>query len=473
MALNSTKFPNISRVISGAALLSPNDSILLCDTSSAPVTMTLLEIPSGFWQQTWKLYVLDNSNNAGTHNIVISLPSGYTINNLSTLTINTNGGGVTITIASNNSFFAQVSPLPSGGGGGSVTDVTASSPLSSSSGATPNIAITQSSAIQDGYLSATDFGIFTAKVGTATTISTTAPLSGGGDLSTNRTISIADAAADGTTKGAATFNANDFVSTSGLIGIDYTNGQYASSIAKGFLTSANWSTFDGKSEKVVVSNTAGAVVTPTCTNIEFKTTDFTTTEPVSGKALVELVQLPMMLAQETPAALPLVAPLFANTMFTEGVTQLINVVYDDGNDYDPTTGIWTCPAAGRYNLNCYAHYTLNNGSTGWFGIANAQAVVNTLVPNPLPLGGVNYTTVNTIKHGMFSVAIMSPTANSQYCGNWISATQNLKHIDITASATGMQLAAGTQLCVKVLNQTFDDYAPISGDIIRFAIQRIK
>lgn len=424
MALNQTPYPNISRVISGAAILSPNDGILLCNTSSAPVTMTLLEIPAGFWQTTWKLYVLDNSNNAGTNNITISVPSGYTINNASTLVINTNGGGVVVTIASNTSFFGQVSPLPSGGGGGGVTSVGGTLPIASSGGATP-------------------------------------------------TISIADAVADGTTKGAATFNASDFNSASGVISIDYTNGQSASASTKGFLTSTSFTAFTDKSEKVVVSNTAGAVVTPTCTNIEFKTTDFTTTQPVSGKALVELVQLPMMLASETPAALPLVAPLFANTMFTEGVIQLINEVYDDGNDYDPTTGIWTCPATGRYNLNCYAHYTLNNGSTGWFGIADAQAVVNTLVPNPLPTGGVNYTTVNTIKHGMFSVAIMSATSNSQYCGNWISATQNLKHIDITATATGMALTAGTQLCVKVLNQTFDNYTPVTGDVIRFAIQRIR
>jgi|GEM_PF-2214110 len=78
------------------------------------------------------------------------------------------------------------------------------------------------------------------------TLSTTAPLSGGGDLSANRTLSIADAAADGTTKGAATFNASDFNSASGVISIDYTNGQAASAGTKGFLTAADWTTFNGK-----------------------------------------------------------------------------------------------------------------------------------------------------------------------------------------------------------------------------------
>ena len=89
----------------------------------------------------------------------------------------------------------------------------------------------------------------TAVVPTTRTISTTSPLSGGGDLSADRTLTIADAVADGTTKGAASFTASDFNSTSGNISIDYTNGQAASSSNKGFLTSTDWSTFNGKANK--------------------------------------------------------------------------------------------------------------------------------------------------------------------------------------------------------------------------------
>lgn len=89
-------------------------------------------------------------------------------------------------------------------------------------------------------------GLSSTYVSQSRTISTTSPLSGGGDLSANRTLSIADAAADGTTKGAATFTAADFNSSSGVISIDYTNGQAASSSTKGFLTSADWSTFNSK-----------------------------------------------------------------------------------------------------------------------------------------------------------------------------------------------------------------------------------
>jgi hypothetical protein len=55
------------------------------------------------------------------------------------------------------------------------------------------IAMAQSTTSVDGYLAATDFVIFNNKVATTRTISTTAPISGGGDLSANRTISMTQA----------------------------------------------------------------------------------------------------------------------------------------------------------------------------------------------------------------------------------------------------------------------------------------
>lgn len=56
------------------------------------------------------------------------------------------------------------------------------------------------------------------------TISTTAPLTGGGDLSANRTFGIQDAAADNTTKGAASFNSNYFTASAGNITPSYSYG---------------------------------------------------------------------------------------------------------------------------------------------------------------------------------------------------------------------------------------------------------
>lgn len=100
-------------------------------------------------------------------------------------------------------------------------------------------------------------------------ISTTSPLTGGGDLSANRTFAINDAAADGTTKGAATFTAADFNASSGLLSLDYANGQSASGSTKGFLTSADWTTFNSKQPAgsyVVVGGALGTPSSGTLTN---------------------------------------------------------------------------------------------------------------------------------------------------------------------------------------------------------------
>jgi len=84
-------------------------------------------------------------------------------------------------------------------------------------------------------------------------LATTSPIAGAVDnifpgTGTKATISIADAAADDSTKGAATFEADDFISSSGKIDIDYANGQKATTDLPGFLTDTDWDTFNGKQD---------------------------------------------------------------------------------------------------------------------------------------------------------------------------------------------------------------------------------
>lgn len=97
-------------------------------------------------------------------------------------------------------------------------------------------------------------------------VSTTSPITGGvaGAEGTTPTIAIGDAAADGSTKGAAAFNASDFNAASGVISLDYTNGQAADGTHKGFLTSTDWGTFNGKQDAV----TAGRSLTFTGATID-------------------------------------------------------------------------------------------------------------------------------------------------------------------------------------------------------------
>ena len=92
--------------------------------------------------------------------------------------------------------------------------------------------------------------IINAASGVTGVTGTTPINSTGGDTPV---ISIDNAAADGTTKGAASFTAADFNATSGNISIDYTNAQAASGSVKGFLTSADWTTFNNKGSGTVTS----------------------------------------------------------------------------------------------------------------------------------------------------------------------------------------------------------------------------
>lgn len=94
------------------------------------------------------------------------------------------------------------------------------------------------------------------------TISTTSPLTGGGDLSANRTFAIDNAAADGVTKGAATFAAADFNSALGVISLDYTNGQKATNSVPGFLSAADHATFSAAASGITALTGDGTATGP-------------------------------------------------------------------------------------------------------------------------------------------------------------------------------------------------------------------
>lgn len=103
--LYPNKYTNTARTIAGSASINADDMVLFCDTSLGAVSFTLLGIPSNKWNTIWKLYVIDISNNAGTNNITINAPSGYTVNNAASIVINTNGASCVISVASNTAYL--------------------------------------------------------------------------------------------------------------------------------------------------------------------------------------------------------------------------------------------------------------------------------------------------------------------------------------------------------------------------------
>lgn len=103
-----TFYKNNFRIITGAVNpVFAEDVILLCDTSLGAVNLTLLEIPADRFSTQYKLYIVDQTNNASVNNITITAPIGFTVNNSSVATINVNGGVGVISISSNLTYNAQ------------------------------------------------------------------------------------------------------------------------------------------------------------------------------------------------------------------------------------------------------------------------------------------------------------------------------------------------------------------------------
>jgi hypothetical protein len=106
--LDSTKYPNNVRTVSGTPQLYKDDVVLLCDTSVGPVVINLLEIPDQF-STLWKLYIIDVSGNASTNNITINAGGTQTVNGTPSLPINVDNGSAIVRISNTGIFNAGLS----------------------------------------------------------------------------------------------------------------------------------------------------------------------------------------------------------------------------------------------------------------------------------------------------------------------------------------------------------------------------
>lgn len=184
----------------------------------------------------------------------------------------TNGNAPTLDLAAGTTIGG--SPI----GGGSVTSVSGTTNrITSSGGATPAIDISATFEALLGkvanplsqFASTTSLqfsGVISDETGTgvvvlATNATLVTPTLGVATATSINGFAIQNGAADGTTKGVVTFAAADFNATTGVISIDYTNGQAASGSQPGFLSASDWTTFNSKGAGTVtsVSGTASRI----------------------------------------------------------------------------------------------------------------------------------------------------------------------------------------------------------------------
>lgn len=157
-------------------------------------------------------------------------------------------------------------------------------------------------------------------------------------------------------------------------------------------------------------------------------------------------------AQSTPTDLPIIAPdpgasppipPYPAINLYSGVKQIMSEIYDDDNAYDPITGIWTCPATGRYDMNFYVHLSHNpDGTTGFTS-------------------------------GMVIAGIVASDPTGYYTVSSMTVNRTVRHIDVTGSLLAINLAAGIQLQLNILNMSDYHYTPHAGDVARLSIQRVR
>ena len=120
-------------------------------------------------------------------------------------------------------------------------------------------------------------------------------------------------------------------------------------------------------------------------------------------------------------------------------------MYDDDTAYNGATGIWTCPATGRYNISFRIHLTQPAGD-GWY---------DPLVP------------------GILVAGLMSSATSEYYAINSFTPTVIQKHADICGSLVGYSFTAGDTLCLRIMNTTNYNYLSTVGDVMEFSVERIK
>jgi len=179
---------------------------------------------------------------------------------------------------------------------------------------------------------------------------------------------------------------------------------------------------------------AGTGITVTPVTVGYDTTYTVTATPFGG-----------MLASGTPPGIPKVVPGLNTSRLSDAPIFIPTVVYDDDTAYNAGTGVWTCPATGRYNVSFRIHLTQPAG-TGWYDVA---------VP------------------GILVAGLMGATTPEYYVINSYTPAVVQKHADISGSLIGYTFTAGDTLCLKIMNTTNFDYLSTVGDVIEFSVQRIK
>lgn len=147
-----------------------------------------------------------------------------------------------------------------------------------------------------------------------------------------------------------------------------------------------------------------------------------------------------------------------NSSIINGVTVVIpvgNIEYQVVDNvttpqYNVTTGVWTCPQTGKYDIN-YNVYLTCPDQTG-FGWGNTP----------------------TTTGGAYTIGITNINGTTVYCANTHTVVKGVyaSRIYVTGGIQGKIMTAGEQIVLRHQNMTGINYTATSGDNIDLAIRRV-
>lgn len=132
----------------------------------------------------------------------------------------------------------------------------------------------------------------------------------------------------------------------------------------------------------------------------------------------------------------------ANSDLLAGSTFKPTSIYDNYSAYNVSTGVWTCPSTGYYDMSFALRLTSSNGTVGW---AETKGVV---------------------------VAGLVLNSTEILASNVFSTETTCKFVDLNGAMTGVYLTAGNTVKLMSVN-TIQNYTSTSGDYSAFSIKRIK
>ena len=183
------------------------------------------------------------------------------------------------------------------------------------------------------YLLLESFGGGGGGSGTVTSIATSNGLIGG-TITTSGTISGVNAQANASTKGVSTYVAGDFNDNgSGTISLDYANGQKATGSQDGFLSSTNWSTFNGKQNAISLTTNGNSGVST------FDGTTLNVPNYTSAPAATSLLGVYKINTSSTTAPVSSGHLVYNNGTQTSATSIFVSHLTDDGIDIDLFLGL--------------------------------------------------------------------------------------------------------------------------------------